>query len=373
MTKHRFIICLSTIVLMLLFAMPAAAQSKPLIQLAILLDTSGSMDGLIEQAKAQLWKMVNELATARKNGRAPQLQVALYEYGKDSIPAAEGYLRMIVPLSGDLDRISAELFQLKTDGGSEYCGQVIQRAARDLAWSSDSNDLKMIFIAGNEPFTQGAIDYRQAVKEAITRGVVVNTIFCGNFEEGVQGKWKDGADLADGRYLTIDQNQRLPRIAAPQDQELAKLNQDLNKTYLAYGRKGQERKTLQERQDANALALSPAVSAQRAAAKASGQYQNAEWDLVDAKKEGKVKIAEMKDEELPEELRNLPQAKREAYVEKLLKARGAVQDQIQKLSQEREKYVGAQMEKLTVGNTLDSAILDAMRSQAKAKQFRFEK
>jgi hypothetical protein len=358
---------------MLLFAMPVTAQGKPLIQLAILLDTSGSMDGLIEQAKAQLWKVVNELATARKNGRAPQLQVALYEYGKDSIPAAEGYLRLIVPLSGDLDRISAELFQLKTNGGSEYCGQVIQRATRDLAWSSGAKDLKMIFIAGNEPFTQGSIDYRQAVKEAITKGVVVNTIFCGNFEEGVQGNWKDGADMADGRYLTIDQNQRLPHIAAPQDPELASLNQDLNKTYLAYGRKGQERKTLQEKQDANALTLSPTVAAQRVAAKSSGQYQNAEWDLVDAKKEGKLKIAEMKDEELPEELQKLPATERDAYVEQLQKKRQTVQDKIQKLSRDRERYVNEQMKKRTVGSTLDNAILGAIRAQAGAKQFRFEK
>jgi hypothetical protein len=373
MTKHNLMICLSVIVVMMLAAAPVAAQSRPLIQMAILLDTSGSMEGLIEQAKAQLWKVVNELATARRNGQAPQLQVALYEYGKDSIPASEGYLRMIVPLSGDLDRLSAELFQLKTNGGSEHCGQVIQRAARDLAWSSGANDLKMIFIAGNEPFTQGAVDYRQAVKGSISRGIVVNTIFCGNFEEGVQGNWKDGADLADGRYLTIDQNHQLPRIAAPQDQELDKLNQDLNKTYLAYGDKGLERKALQEKQDANALTLSPTVSAQRVAAKSSGQYRNAEWDLVDAKKEGKVKVAEMKDEELPEELRILPAAEREAYIEQLQKKRKTVQDKIQKLSRERETYVNEQMKKLTVGSTLDNAILGAVRAQATAKQFRFEK
>ena len=133
----------------------ASAAAGPRIQLAILLDTSGSMDGLIDQARSRLWKIVNELATARKNGQAPRLQVALYEYGQDGIPAAAGYLRRIVPLSDDLDRISEELFKLKTNGGEEYCGQVIQSAVRELEWSGDSGDLKMIVIAGNEPFTPG--------------------------------------------------------------------------------------------------------------------------------------------------------------------------------------------------------------------------
>src|SRR3954471_9203147 len=77
------------------------AVHKPQVQLAILLDTSGSMDGLIEQAKTELWSIVNALATAKQKGQRPALTVALYEYGKDSIPASEGYLRQILPLTDD--------------------------------------------------------------------------------------------------------------------------------------------------------------------------------------------------------------------------------------------------------------------------------
>jgi hypothetical protein len=126
----------------LILPTPTAAKKtkeKVLVQMAILLDTSGSMEGLIEQAKTQLWKIVNEMALAKKSGQTPKLEVALYEYGKSSIPASEGYLRMIVPLSVDLDRISEELFKLKTNGGSEYCGKVIQSASRELRWSKNNN------------------------------------------------------------------------------------------------------------------------------------------------------------------------------------------------------------------------------------------
>ena len=66
---------------------------RPTVQIAILLDTSNSMDGLIAQAKTQLWNVVNEFVRARKNGRPPAIQVALFEYGKQSLLASEGFVR----------------------------------------------------------------------------------------------------------------------------------------------------------------------------------------------------------------------------------------------------------------------------------------
>src|SRR5882672_1910435 len=98
-------------------APPPKGEEAPVVQIAILLDTSGSMEGLIEQAKGQLWKIVNEFINARQNGKAPEVQVALFEYGKSTLPASEGYIRLIQPLTNDLDRISEDLFALKTNGG----------------------------------------------------------------------------------------------------------------------------------------------------------------------------------------------------------------------------------------------------------------
>jgi hypothetical protein len=210
---------------------PAEAD-PPLVQMAILLDTSGSMSGLIDQARTELWSIVNEFVFARRNGRQPDLQVALYEYGKSALPAAQGYIRQIVPLTTDLDKISEELFALTTNGGQEYCGWVIREATRGLQWSDSTDDLKVIFIAGNEPFTQGPVDYKEACKSAVAKGIIVNTIHCGSEREGINGKWKDGAVLADGRYLSIDHNRQVVHIVAPQDRQIAELGARLNQTYV---------------------------------------------------------------------------------------------------------------------------------------------
>src|SRR4051794_14055496 len=186
-----------------------ARPPRPAVQIAILLDTSNSMDGLIGQAKTQLWSVVNEFVRARKDGRPPAIQVALFEYGKSSLPSDEGYVRLILPLTDDLDRVSEELFALNTNGGDEYCGWVIRDAVNRLEWDRSGEAYKGIFIAGNEPFTQGSVDFRTTCRAAIERGIVVNTIFCGPNSEGAQTGWKDGAVLADGRYLSIDQNRRV--------------------------------------------------------------------------------------------------------------------------------------------------------------------
>lgn len=343
------------------------------IQLALLLDTSGSMDGLIEQAKSQLWKIVNELATTKKDGKSVELQVALFEYGKQSIPADEGYLRNIIPFTQDLDKISDELFKLKTNGGEEYCGRVILNAVNNLQWNKSNDQLKIIFIAGNEPFTQGNIDYKTACKKAVKNGIVVNTIFCGNYDEGIQTMWKAGADISDGKYMNIDHNADIVHIDAPQDAEIIKLGQQLNKTYIAFGKIGKEKKEMQSEQDANSMSVSNEVMVQRSVTKSGGQYKNSTWDLVDAKKDGTLKIEDLKDEELPDEMKKMSVQERKTYIEKKEKEREQIQIKINKLNDERSKYVAQKMLENKNENTLDAVMIKTIREQAKQKNYLFSK
>jgi hypothetical protein len=350
-------------------AVKPAKPQAPLIQMAILLDTSNSMDGLIDQAKSQLWKIVNELARMKRGGATADLRVALYEYGKSSLPRGEGYIRMIAPLTADLDKISEDLFALRTNGGDEYCGQVIQSATGGLQWSPREQDMKLIFIAGNEPFTQGDVDYHQSVKGAVAKGIVVTTIFCGSEAEGASTGWKEGALLGGGRYLCIDQNQAVAAITAPQDDEIIKLGAELNKTYVAYGKKGQEGAARQMAQDTNAATVNAEVNAQRAMAKASSAYRNTGWDLVDAETSGAVKVEEMKTEDLPENMQKMTPAERKAYVEKMKTRRAEIQAKIRQLQAERDKYVAEERKKQSGADTLDSAILKAVHEVAGKRGF----
>jgi hypothetical protein len=347
---------------------------KPLVQIAILLDTSSSMDGLIEQAKGQLWKICNEFIKARQNGVAPEVQVALYEYGKSSLSRESGWIRRIQPLTTDLDKISEELFGLKTNGGDEFCGWVIKQAVSELEWSLRPDVYKVIFIAGNEPFTQGPVNYVESCKAAISNGIIVNTIHCGPEAEGISTKWKDGAVIADGKFLVIDQNRAVVSIETPQDQEIARLGEELNKTYLAFGVAGRAGAERQKGQDANAAALAPASGAvvQRAVAKASANYKNSTWDLVDAAKEESFDVSKLKIEELPAEMRKMNATERKAFIEKNTTKRGELQKKIQQLNADRDQYV-AQHRKETSGlDTLDAAVISAVREQGAKRNLVFK-
>ena len=245
------------------------------IKVALLLDTSNSMDGLINQAKAQLWEIVNELSYAKYGIKKPNLEIALYEYGNSSLPSEEGYIRQVLQFSSDLDEISEKLFSLKTNGGSEYCGQVIQTSLKELSWGKKKNDLRLIFIAGNEPFTQGKINYKEAITHAQEKDVIINTIFCGKYNNGISGKWQDGAKLGGGDYMTINHNKKIVHIVTPYDDEIIILNKRLNKTYIYYGVQGYSKYTNQRKQDANAMSLDKEVEVKRAISKRSKLYANA--------------------------------------------------------------------------------------------------
>lgn len=346
------------------------------IQVALLLDTSGSMDGLIEQAKSQLWKMVNELATSKKNGQVPNIELALYEYGKSTLPASEGYLKQLVPLTNDLDLVSEQLFALKTNGGDEYCGWAIQDATKNLKWSESKEDLKIIIIAGNEEFTQGTVDYKKTCKEAITNGIVVNTIYCGDCEEGVRYSWKDGADRAEGQYLCINHNNQVVHIETPFDAEIGRLNADLNKTYIAIGSEGKMKQDRQMAQDENAGAYGSANIAERAVSKSKkSTYNNASWDAVDAMAENEKVLEDIKKEDLPDEMKGMTLEQRKEYVATKAKEREEIQKKIQEIAEKRNAFI-AEKRKAEAGkedNTLDGVMLKTVREQAEKKEFKFEK
>lgn len=338
------------------------------VDVAVLLDTSNSMDGLISQAKNQLWTIVQQFAKAKKDGQTPSLRVALFEYGNTGLPATEGYIRQVVPLTDDLDKLSEALFSLSTNGGDEYCGQVIDEAIKRLDWSAEPNGYKAIFIAGNEPFTQGPVDYRRSCRRAIEKGIVVNTIHCGSHQEGINGKWQDGAQLAEGEYFNIDQDRAIVHIRCPQDDVIIKLNSELNKTYLWYG--SQEIRRRYERnqvaQDENAIAASESVAVSRAVTKAGAMYGNRNRDLIDSFAADKDILTKVEVEELPAELQNLSVAERAAHVKKMAARRAELQRRISSLAAEREKYLQAERQKLTDESgeaTLGDAIVVTINKQ----------
>ena len=341
------------------------------VDVAILLDTSNSMDGLIGQAQAQLWGIVQEFSKAEKAGQTPLLRVAVFEYGNSRLPASEGYIRQVEQLTTDMDRISEVLFELTTKGGDEYCGQVIDECLTRLDWSDEPNSYKAIFIAGNEPFTQGSVGYEKVCKKAIESGVVVNTIHCGNYNTGVSGKWQHAAELTEGKYLNINQDHRTVHIECPQDKIIIELNSKLNKTYLWYGAKQARSKYAgnQLAQDGNAA--KPASQAfgggiiSRAAAKSSSSYNNKGRDLVDSFAGDAEGLKKLDKAVLPEAMQRMTEAERVAHLEKMTKERAELKAKIAKLNKERLAHIAAERKKMAASGEAEKTLSDVMNESVR--------
>lgn len=345
-------------------------SKKQYIKVALLLDTSNSMDGLIDQAKSQLWNIVNELSYAKCYDEKPNLQIALYEYGNDRLNDSEGYIRQVLAFSNDLDEISKALFSLTTNGGSEYCGQVIQTSLNQLNWGKNPDDLKLIFIAGNEPFTQGKVNYKDASTNAKEKDITINTIFCGDYHQGITSYWQDGAQLTNGDYMAINHNNKTVNIATPYDDEILILNQKLNKTYVVYGAQGRKKMALQAEQDMNAGLVSTPNAVSRTVSKSSHLYKNHSWDLVDAEAEASNVIEKLNDDVLPEALKGKSTSEIKKYIDRMREEREAIQEKIQELNTKRKTYIANQTPDNK--NGLENAMVKAIKEQAEKKKYTWE-
>ncbi|RXM53764.1 MULTISPECIES: VWA domain-containing protein [unclassified Chryseobacterium] len=337
------------------------------IQVALLLDTSNSMDGLIEQAKSRLWNIVNTLTTLKYNGQTPQVEIALYEYGNDGL-RDENYIRQVTPLTQDLDLVSEKLFALKTNGGSEYCGAVIRDASANLNWDGNEKSMKLIYIAGNEPFNQGKIDYKEVISKAKNKNIYTNTIYCGSREEGIQGLWQNGATTGGGKYFNIDSDKKVIYIETPYDIRISECNTKLNDTYIYYGNRGSEYKQKQITQDKNAEVQSVSNLVERTVSKSKkNAYKNEHWDLVDKAEKDDNFIANIKASELPDELKG----KSEEEIKKAVSIKSAEREKIQReideLSKKRQTYIDAEMKKRGTDDTddLGKAIESSIQELAK--------
>lgn len=352
--------------------LPSDFTAENTIQVALLLDTSNSMDGLIEQAKSRLWNIVNTLSTLKYEGKTPKIEISLYEYGNDGLDS-KNWVRKVTPLTQDLDLISEKLFALRTNGGTEYCGAVIQDAVSELEWNGNSKAMKLIYIAGNESFDQRGISYKEAISDAKKRDIFVNTIFCGDRSEGINTFWQDGAVLGGGKYFNIDSNQRVVFIETPYDRKIAECNVQLNDTYIGYGSSGSARKAAQYQQDANAESLSLANSVERTVSKSNkSAYRADSWDMVDKAESDKEFIKNVKQEDLPAEFKGKSRSEIEKLVAEKSRKRSALQKEIAELAVKRQQYIDAELQKRgnSSGDDLGKAIEKSIYELAGRKGFK---
>jgi len=348
-------------------AAPAPAPKAKNIDVAICLDISNSMDGLIDSAKNKLWDIVNELAKVKPT---PNLRVALYTYGHDSYDAKIGWIKKDLDLTTDLDMLYQKLFALTTRGGTEYVTRVCRDAVRDLKWSDDKDALKLIFVCGNEPASQDpVVKLKEAADFAISKGVIINPIYCGNPDDADARDWREFAGLCKGRFAAIDQNRSVV-IATPFDKQLAELSAKMSTTYVVYGKVGKEKLANQVTQNENAKKQGDGVAAARCYSQVNGIYKCDDWDLVDRMKaDPKLDIAKISEEELSPEMKKLKPEERVGYVKDMASKREALQKEAMAIEKQRQAFIADELKRNPnpAAQAFDAAINETLRIQAETK------
>src|SRR5215211_3473442 len=328
-------------------------QSKPGIEVCFVLDTTGSMGGLIEGAKQKIWSIANEMISAQPR---PELKLGLIGY-RDR---GDDYVVKSFSLTDDIDAIYGHLREFQAGGGGdapESVNEALAEAIHKMPWSGDSKVLKIIFLVGDAPphmdYPNG-LKYPDLCREAAKKDLIINTIQCGEMAE-TKPIWQEIAKLSEGSYVGISQSGNVAVISTPMDKELSRLNERIGTTLIPYG----DSKLQAEVHAKYAMAASAPVSAMADRLtynSKTGKAVQGRGELVDALNDKKLKLEEIDQKQLPAELQKLD--------------RNELQKQIVEVSKKREAFIQSENKRLAAegkGDAFDQKVTDTLHAQAAKK------
>jgi hypothetical protein len=342
--------------------------ARPKIEVVFVLDTTGSMSDLIEGAKQKIWSIADELASAKPS---PELRIGLVAY-RDR---GDAYITEHFALSDDLDAVYAKLQSFHADGGGdgpESVNQALFEAVHRSAWSETGNVYRAVFLVGDAPPHMdypNDVPFHDTVKEAATRGIVLNTVQCGELD-GTKAVWLAIAQGSQGTYASIAQSGGMQQIAAPMDAEIDRLNAALSGTVMPYGGHAEQEVVREKARLAEAAPAAASAARHSFLAKKGGSIVTGGGDLLDDVRGGRVKLEEVKRDELPSELQSVAPEQRAQVLATREKERDVIKSQLDRLVKERATYVrGEEQKRRAAGGKdgFDAEVMKAVKTQAAAR------
>ncbi|MDH3532730.1 MAG: VWA domain-containing protein [Gammaproteobacteria bacterium] len=347
----------------------------PKVDVVFVLDTTGSMGGLIQTAKEKIWSIATTMASAQQT---PEIRIGLVAY-RDR---GDAYVTKIVDLSADLDTVYATLMDFEANGGGdtpESVNKALYDAVHNVSWSQDEQAYRAVFLVGDAPphMDYNEMRYPEIVAAALDKGIVINTIQCGDLPMTVE-PWTQIANLSHGEFFQVEQAGGAVAFATPYDADIAELSAKLDDTRLYFGTAEEKRKMRNKVAATEKLHEGSSISsrARRGAFNASdGGRANLLGDneLVAAVVSGAVDLDELEPDALPEELQAMAPAAQEEFVVGLAQKRADLQRQIKDLAENRSSYLAKKVEAAGgLKSSLDQKLYDAVKDQASAAGLEYE-
>jgi Mg-chelatase subunit ChlD len=355
---------------------PHIVAQKPVVDVVFVLDTTGSMSGLIDTAKEKIWSIATTMSSAQPT---PEIRIGLVGY-RDR---GDAYVTRIVNLSSDLDSVYAALMDFQADGGGdgpESVNKALYDAVHQMSWSQADQAYQVIFLVGDAPphmDYQGEPRYPAILASAAEKGIVVNTIQCGNMDATVQ-PWTQIASLGHGNYFQVEQAGSAVAMTTPYDEEIATLSAKIDDTRLYYGSDAEKEKmsakvaATEKLHESASLASRARRGAFNAAAAGKGNLLG-ENELVDAVASGSVKLDELDKDALPAAMQPMAPAEQKAFVENLARERSELAGRVRELAEARSDFMKKKVEDAGgAKDSLDQKIYDTVSRQAEVAGLVYE-
>jgi Mg-chelatase subunit ChlD/cell division protein FtsB len=345
----------------------AAISNKPRIDVVFVLDTTGSMSELIHAAKEKIWSIASTMASAQQT---PDIRIGLVAYRDRT----DSYVTKVVDLSDDLDSVYATLMDFEAEGGGdtpESVNKALYDAVHAMSWTEQDQAYKVIFLVGDAPphMDYNEVQYPEIVASAAEKGIVVNTIQCGDIASAV-GPWTQIAALGQGNFFQVEQSGSAVAYTTPYDKEIAELSARLDDTRLFYGTP-EQKAMMQGKMDATDRLHSEASFAARArrgvfnASEGGRVNMRGDNDLVEIVVTGAASLEDIEEEALPEALVAMAPEEQKAYIEELSEEREELKRQIQELGEVRDGYIKEKVEEAGgLESSLDQKLYDTVKEQA---------
>ena len=350
-------------------------NEKPIVDVVFVLDTTGSMSGLIQTAKEKIWSIATTMASAQPT---PEIRIGLVAY-RDR---GDAYVTKVVDLSSDLDSVYATLMDFQAGGGGdspESVNKALNDAVNTMSWSQGEQAYQVVFLVGDAPphMDYNEVRYPQIVANAMEKGIVINTIQCGNMPMTVE-PWSQIASLGHGSFFQVEQAGGAVAYSTPYDEEIATLAAKLDETRLYYGSEEDKEKAASkvaatDKLNANASVASRARRGVFNSSVGGTANMLGENELVDAVASGDVALEDIEAEALPAALQPMAPEEQRVYVASLAEERSELKRQIQTLSADRDGFLEKKVEEAGGRkDSLDQKLYDAVKEQGGKAGFEYE-
>ncbi len=346
-----------------------AAQSlgHDRVEVAFVLDTTGSMGDLIDGAKRKIWSIATTIVDNNPNAEIAMALVAYRDRGDD-------YVVKSTPLSTDVQGLYGKLIKLEAAGGGddpESVNEALDKAISGLQWSSGANVKHIVFLVGDAPphmdYAQER-HYPEILKIAAEKHIAVNAVQAGEMVETTP-IWKEIAQFGHGRYISIPQNGgEVVIVVTPFDDDILHMQEQLDGSIVPYGSDGQKLE-LNKKMVAKAAAPDSVKidnSGFYAKRKIAKEVVTGRGDLVADVTNSGLDVSSIAENELPDDLKALPAPQRKQWLTEKMQSRKLLEDKMASLIAKRDAFVFEQRKKKVASmksDSFDSAVEETLKSQ----------